>query len=276
MKQLNRNVFVILIFVLAIFPVVSAAMTTDELKVILNQEGKVTIIDARNRLDYGREHIVNAINIPADILLNKQLPPIGKVVVYGDGIQKETILGTVEALNARPGIEADYLEGGFPAWASHNFPRSQWFGVKRENFRSISFQDLKRADTRGNSDIVLVDLRHIKRNDITEKTAATDEAQKDFSDLTQLFPTLSVISPVIHFTPNSKKSSGTDISGLSTIPHRGHDNMYILIDVGDGTAQKVARRLKAKGISQFAILIGGEKILKTNGRSGMASDFSKY
>jgi hypothetical protein len=46
--------------------------------------------------------------------------------------------------------------------------------------------------------------------------------------------------------------------------------LLVLIDSGNGTAQRMARALKANGIERFAILGGGEEILAHKGRPGLS------
>lgn len=86
------------------------AITANELKGLMEKNAQITIIDARSRSAFAQGHILNAINIPCDILKNKPLPPIGNVVVYGDGLKKD-IQTAVDALNGQQGIDADILKG---------------------------------------------------------------------------------------------------------------------------------------------------------------------
>src|SRR4030043_401175 len=81
---------------------------------------QVTIIDIRALELYREGHIPGAINMPATIISKKKLPPLGTVVVYGDGIRTDLTNGAAEALNAMSGIEAVMLDGGFSAWESLN------------------------------------------------------------------------------------------------------------------------------------------------------------
>ena len=51
--------------------------------------------------------------------------------------------------------------------------------------------------------------------------------------------------------------------------------LLVLIDNGDGTAEVMARRLKASGDSRYAILAGGELVLSRNGQSGLQRSGSR-
>ncbi|MFA6632453.1 MAG: hypothetical protein WCU90_09150, partial [Kiritimatiellia bacterium] len=45
--------------------------------------------------------------------------------------------------------------------------------------------------------------------------------------------------------------------------------LYVLIDAGDGAAERTAQALKAAGISRVAILAGGETIIRRKGEPGL-------
>ncbi|MDX2441672.1 MAG: rhodanese-like domain-containing protein [Desulfobacterales bacterium] len=275
MKNFKRCLFLTIVLFLFAAPTLSFAITVDQLKETLTQKDRIAIIDLRSRLDYAQGHILDAINIPSRLLMKKQLPPLGEVIVYGDGIKKDDVDLAVEELNTRPGINADFLEGGYPAWSAKNLSRSPWFGIKRQLFSSINYQDLKKADSASNPDMVIVDLRYVTHDDATKTNNSNDTGQDDLSDLNDLFPNLNVIKPNTHFSISKGQSERVHISGLSSIPD--HDStLYVLIDMGDGTAQKVARRLKEKRIQQIAILIGGEKILQRKGQSGLDSKVTEF
>jgi rhodanese-related sulfurtransferase len=253
------------------------AITANELKDLIEKKAQVTIIDARSRLEFSRGHILTAINIPCDVLKNNPLPPVGKVVVYGDGVQKEALQSAVEALNRQQGIDADILKGGYPLWAGRNNERRPQFGIEKDIFASITYQDLKNADSAADQDITIIDLRaadHSKGSDkaLIEKTTR----EKTISNLNEIFPALKIIRPDVHFSIGTGTNGLEKISGLSGIPPKKSRHLYVLIDMGDGTSRKIARRLKAKGINQTAILIGGEKIIQRKGEPGVASKITEF
>src|ERR1039458_9788558 len=92
------------------------ALTVSDLQKQLAGGAKVTVVDIRSPLDFAQEHIPGAINIPASLCPLKQLPPLGKVVVYGDGLGRENIEAAAAALAAKPGLQVDILAGGFAGW----------------------------------------------------------------------------------------------------------------------------------------------------------------
>ena len=98
----------------------------------LAQGETLTLIDIRSRGDYGRRHIPGAISIPAALIEHKRLPPLGRVVVYGDGIDAAQARAAVAVLDARPGIDAELLEGGLGAWDTQHLPSTGGRGLRRE------------------------------------------------------------------------------------------------------------------------------------------------
>ena len=83
------------------------AVTPRQLKEMMAQGDKVTIIDVRSTGMYLQGHIQGAINIPVSIIDKKRLPPIGNVVVCGDGVLDDLALEALDALNLKRGIEAE-------------------------------------------------------------------------------------------------------------------------------------------------------------------------
>ena len=228
------------------------AVTARQLQEMLSQGEKVTIIDIRNRALYTEGHIPGAISLLASIIAEKRLPPIGAVVVYGDGIPADLTIEAVDALNAKNGIQAEMLEGGFSAWEAVNLSTTHQSGLGREELRFITYQELEKAAA-GNSDMVLVDLR----------STPAGNATRELTDLSVKLPGLNTIRLA------RKSGSANTEWDIAPVILAGRGSLYILIDDGDGEAEKVARRLKAAGVKRLAILIGGERILRSEGRSGL-------
>jgi len=253
------------------------AITAEELKGLMEQNARITIIDTRSRSEFAQGYILNAINIPCDILKDKTLPPIGKVVVYGDGMRKEDVQIAVDALNGQQGIDADILKGGYPVWVNQNNYRSPQFGIRKDMFPSITYQKLKKADSEADKDITIIDLRYASQNNVSgKKKFNNNQIEKNLTNLSEIFPALYIIKPDVQISKGVGTNSTGKISGLSGISKKQGHHLYILIDMGDGTSQKIARRLKAKGITQTAILIGGEKIVKRKGEPGTGSVVTEF
>ena len=274
MKNRPKGIKVIIFLAVALFfPNAGLAIEVEALKDMLDQGEKVTIIDIRSQELFVEGHIRSAINIPAAIIGRKPLPPLGKVVVCGDGIRRDITLKAVETLNTREGIQAELLEGGFAAWQGLSFPSTRNPGVKMVQFRYITYADLKKA-LAGNGDMVLVDIRHLrnrKRQAGKDKQKADEE---DLSDLSEKFPGIEIIIPECNIFRSGTEGPDISIAAFSGSERNGQKQVFVLVDSGDGKAEKVARRLHSAGIRQVAILIGGEKILQRKGQSGSQTQVS--
>jgi len=200
---------------------------------------RLTIIDTRSPQDFAREHIPGAINIPAAVCPKKSLPPIGAVVVYGDGLVGDPVEAAAASLAAKPGLKVDVLEGGFAAWKSAAGLTTRGAGVQREQLNYISYARLKSSKF---NNIVLLDLR---------KTASAKGRR--LTDLAAEFP-----------GARQAKSREAAVSGPA-----GPGSLVVLIDSGDGTAETEARKLKASGAHNYMILAGGEMILARHGQLGL-------
>jgi rhodanese-related sulfurtransferase len=257
----------LVVTVLLITLATSWAVTPRQLNKMMAQGDKVTIIDVRSTGMYRQGHIQGAINIPASVIDKKRLPPIGKVVVCGDGVRDDLSLEAVEALNRKRGIEAEMLQGGFAAWEALNHPTTHKGGLGRKRTRYLSYQDFEKTAA-GNADIVLVDLRSRKPaagQSNGPKMQSVQEADQSLTDLNQKFSGHSVVQL------NRRMRAGKnrwDVSSVIRKSDRGsrHRYHYVIIDDGGGEGEKVARRLFAAGVKRVSILTGGERILRREGR----------
>ncbi|MBN2161729.1 MAG: hypothetical protein JXR25_09080 [Pontiellaceae bacterium] len=244
----------------------SWAATPTGLKDLMDAGEPVTVIDIRPEGFYQSGHIPNAINIPARVLALKKLPPLGRVVVYDSGLGTEKINQAVQLLNEKSGIQAEALEGGYAAWEMARGSTTQPIGFTAEKPAYISYQDLTQLDA---ADAVLVDLRTAPEPEEGKLTRQGEPAAPEpLTSLSEVFPGRSVVT------------SPFDVSGVVNRPETGEGGLgrmadpppvpvMILIDNGDGAAEKTARILKANGIKRVVILAGGEEILKRRGAPGL-------
>jgi rhodanese-related sulfurtransferase len=206
---------------------------------------KLTIIDLRPNVFYTAEHIPGAINIPATLCPVKNLPPLGKVIVYSDGLGLRGLADfqkAVTALSQKPGITVDVLSGGYAAWQSAHGLTTVGRGVKPEKFNYISYGDLQAADP---ATVSLVDLRKLTKEVLKNASALTDLGHE--------FPG----RPLTHsLTASASQSSGSG-------------RLLVLVDSDDGTSEATARLLKAQGIRNYVILTGGELAIQRKGKSGL-------
>lgn len=216
---------------------------------------KVTFIDVRSTDFFQKGHLPGAINVPAALMPDKRLPKLGKVVIYDDGLGGGQAEAVLHLVNAKPGIQAEALDGGYAAWTEAQGATTTAFGITKEEIPMITYGKLKSTPT---DDLVLVDLR-------TPLPAASGPALKSgepvpaLTDLRSEFPGVSVTkSP---FSLSTTRKSGT--------PGAGGSPLLVLVDNGDGKAEETARALRANGATRFVILAGGEQILARQGQAGL-------
>lgn len=208
----------------------------------------VTLIDVRSNPFFQRGHIPGAINVPVEIIAQKPLPKIGAVVVYDGGLGETNAARALVALQAKPGITAEILEGGLAAWESAKGATTSEPGMVSGDLPRITYDNLKAVA--GEADTVIVDLRSAQG---MSKTASGPR-----TDLSAEFPGARVTKSAFGVTPQ-KTASGKP----------GPAPLLVLIDSGDGKADEVARALKANGNKRFVILAGGEEMLARKGKAGL-------
>jgi len=231
------------------------ALTVTDLQQQMTGPHPVTVIDLRAPFLFARGHIVGAINVPASVCPHKNLPPLGKVVVYDGGLGKEDSEAAAVVLSAKPGISVEVLEGGFAAWETARAQTTQAKGIRRETQNQISYAELKALKA---SDVVLVDLRS---EPSAPKAVAktTPSGSQPLTDLAVEFPGKSISHSPFDLPAAQMKTK----AATSTPP------LLVLIDNGDGVAQTMARTLEANGLKRYVILTGGELILSRQGQAGL-------
>lgn len=236
--------------------VVSAAeITVADLQKQLVRDDKLTVIDVRSPAFFGRSHIPNAINVPGSLWTEKSLPPLGRVVVYDGGLGTELPDFAASALAGKPGLKVDVLQGGFAAWESARAATTAPRGLAAESLNYITYAQLKSTKA---GEAMLVDLRKPAAADGVPKGADTPPVRAK-TDLAAKFPGLA--QTPTPFDPAKKAPSAS--GGPAVAP------VLVLIDDGDGTAQAMARKLKANSIKRYVILAGGELILSRHGQPGL-------
>ena len=239
------------ILTILLLPCPCRAMNVDNAQARL-AAGNVTLIDIRSNTMFRKEHIPGAINIPAGLCAARHIPPLGEVIVYGDGLDTAETERAAAALGSKPGLTVEILDGGYPAWRDINGLTTRPSGITPEEINYITYQKLKEISN-NNKRLVFMDLR------LQSKGAAKSERAP--VDLAAEFPGIPLRSSPFHGGLEAKGLVPADISADSGA-------MYILIDSGDGRAEKTARELKAAGITSFAILAGGDEIVARQGRPG--------
>jgi rhodanese-related sulfurtransferase len=236
----------------------ASGITVAELQDRINKGDKITIIDVRSQALFSKGHIPNAINVPASLCSAKKLPPLGQVIVCGEGLGHDATDGATVALNAKDGIFAEKLEGGYAAWEAAQSITTKDKGLQPEALNYITYDQLKNVT---NEDVVLVDLR--KQSAPARTALGATNAAPALSNLSKEFPGLPVTQTPFKKIEASKTAKASQLSPL-----------MVLIDSGDGSAQKMARALKANGIQRYVILAGGEEIISRKGQAGLQRNSS--
>ena len=213
---------------------------------------RITLIDIRPATTFAEGHIPNAINIPASILPRKRLPPMGQVLVYGDGIDAGALQQALAALNQKPGIQASALDGGYAAWlASGKVVQPKQKKLLLDSTRQLTYQQFM-ALLRDDHGVVLVDLRQTRS-----------------TPLATLLPgRLPGVETVIDDLRAPVQRSL--IQAIKQYSAKAHQHVFVLIDAGEGVAQDMAKALHAAGIKRVAILAGGVIALQAKGKTGEA------
>ncbi len=226
------------------------ALTPAELDQKQKAKEALTVVDVRPTALYQRSHIPGAINLPADSIEGKKLPPLGKVVVYCDGLGLTDTKACVASLNAKPGITAESLEGGFAAWETFTNVTAAAANLRPlPELPAITYDQLKKL---GGEEVTLIDVR---------KPAG----QTANFDLT---PFCRTCVPKARMTTRPfelLETMKTPRKEFSAAPA-----LLVIIDNDDTSARTLAAKIQASGYKRVAVLAGGDEIIKREGKSGLA------
>lgn len=231
------------------------AISPEELQRQLADKNPPTVIDVRPLEVYRKGHVPGAINIPATLVPQKTLPRLGRVVVYGDGFGPEEGRA-LEELNAKPGINAELVEGGYSGWEAAKGATTGNRGLNPENIQYVTYQQL--LDTTSN--VVLVDLR---------KEPEPKEGRIGAASVNTNTPTLTDLSKAFPGKRVTKSAHKQEKQLGAKAVSAGQQPILVLIDNGDGTAQETARELRAQGNPRVLILAGGESAVARQGARGL-------
>lgn len=245
-------------------------ITPEDLRKGTAETSIALIIDLRANNEFERGHIPGAINIPHFAIETKSIPPVGAVAVYGDGLGRIDEAAATAAIDGKPGVQASLLAGGLAAWESAGFPTTHAKGLSEAQVPVITYQQLERAQAHG---VVLADLR--SRGGSHRVAAGTNAASRAPTDLRSAFPGARVVEP----GPRAASQSGgtdksTGPSDKAAVMRQlagvnASQELIVLIDDGDGSAEQTLLKLRSGGNKRVVILAGGETILGREGRSGL-------
>ena len=244
--------------ILATAPVVTLAVTPAELDASLKSGKPPVIIDLRITDEYQRSHIPGAINIPHRIIAEKQFPPLGRVIVYCDGLGSTYVPDCLAALRAKPGIQPEALEGGYAAWETFTNVTVAAEHVGLRQPRTITFEDL--LATRGEG-IVLVDVRR-------EPAAVAKARNQPVKEKLDLASYRQRSLPKASLSGNIFKQ----LAGMKGKKARFDraSSLFVVVDNDDATAMQTAERIQQAGYKRVVVLAGGEEIIRRQGRAGLS------
>lgn len=214
---------------------------------------KITMIDVRAGALYARGHLPQAINIPAALCPDRNLPPLGRVVVYDEGLGQTNAAFAAEALSRKPGLQVEILRGGYAGWETTQRTVAAPAGAAREELPVITYRGLEQTTDR---DVWLVDLREGDSASGARGLAAPAQNEPPLTDLKTVFPRFPVTQSPLAVAQRTRAENNTP-------------PLLVLIDRNDGKAQETARRLRAAGMTRFVILAGGEEALARRGQPGL-------
>lgn len=252
-----------LVLLLSLCGSTASAVSPGQLEKMLARSGqaeRVVVIDIRSKAAFAAAHIPGSLNIPAAGIEQRPLPGFGRVVVVWDGIEHATALEGVAALSQKSGIQAELLEGGFPAWPAAR--TSGEAGLLPAGPQQLTYDQL--AGLREASDVVVVDLR-------------SEAANGALTDVSILLPNARLIAPrrdeqvamrveAARRTPRGEPERDAPAwLKRHTMPA---GLLYVLLDDGDGLrTDVVAPRLRARGLRRVFVLTGGELALRSGGQA---------
>ncbi|TVR54620.1 MAG: rhodanese-like domain-containing protein [Puniceicoccaceae bacterium] len=226
---------------------------------------RLTLVDLRPTTEYSQGSIPGAINVPARLVPSRQLPPLGRVVAFGDGLGRTDIAAALEALNAKPGIQAYGLRGGLAAWESAALATTHRKGVSKEELPMLNYDQLLRV---AGPELLVIDLR--KEPELVAGPAGEGAAPAEppLTDLGALLPQARVVRPTAGPVAGVAGGAGGPLAA-GVVSADPNEELTVLIDSGDGAAESMARRLRASGNRRVVVLAGGELILRHEGRAGL-------
>ena len=268
---MNSHTLISLIVALGAVGAACAAVTPAELRDRLARSDRITLIDLRSRDAYEAGTLPNAIRMTAREATQK--PLTGEVIFFDDGTGPNLARRAAAQLaEANSNVSADALAGGYAAWCDAGGQTSEAKGLRPALTRYVSYQEVTGDMTEDAADIVLVDLRPAPPRAPAAALAADPETGTTPAatalprlDLASELPGYSITRTIPGTRPQRGTLAATATPGeAQTVPP-----LYVLIDAGDGTAERTAQTLRAAGISRVAILAGGETIIRRKGEPGL-------
>lgn len=250
------------LFILALMAACAGAGTPLQLETLQKSGGPLTIIDLRSTDAYQQGHIPGAINIPHRLVAEKKLPPLGHVVAYCDGLGSTYAAECVAALNAKPGIQAEALEGGYAAWQTFTNVTAAPASVRKETPRTITYADLEATKGQG---VIIIDVRKDPSAAAASSAGAPAGGIPEKINLAafrlESVPAATMTADA--FTQLSRLRNKD--AGFTRAP-----SLFVIIDNDNASAMETARRIQQSGYKRVVVLAGGEEIIRRKGKPGLS------
>jgi rhodanese-related sulfurtransferase len=250
-------------------------VTARQLAEELEAGARLTLLDIRTEREFAEGHLPGALHVPLRSIARRELPPLGDVVAYGDGLGRNSGEEAAALLEAKPGIRARALAGGMAAWESAVLPTTHAAGVTVESLPVITYDQLAVIQR----DAVVVDIRQpaAPREGAGEGFVRAAGAEAGLTDLRQAFPQARFIEPSLPeegaapaaLSADQKRSARASAGARAARGIKPEHGLLVVVDHGDGSAEELARLLRASGNRRVVILAGGEEILRHEGRPGL-------
>ena len=247
-------------------------LTPQQLQAAMAGGETFTLIDLRPQEAYAKGTLPDALRMGVREALEKKFT--GQAVFFDDGLSVNRARRAVDAF-AQAGKAAAELAGGYAAWKAAGLPTSERKGVSQRLERFVTYQDLTGALIEDAADVVLVDVREAAPAPSRAAVATLDaapvfdtaatNAQTAPVDLAAELPAYRITRQPLAASPQ-RSALGLTASGPSS---DAVQPLYILIDSGDGKADKKAAELRSAGCTRVAVLAGGETIIRRKGEPGL-------
>ncbi len=244
------------------------AVTPAELQALLAAGERVALIDLRPQAAYEAGTLPDAMRMSAREAARKPLR--GRVVFFDDGLGGAAAADAAVLLAEKNAdVQADSLAGGFAAWSAMGGQTSERKGLRPAHQRYVTYQELAGDLADPSGTVVLLDVRPERKEAGMPAAAATGQAvaaSESPVDLAAEFPRLAATRtlPRPADAPSTQRGPGRAAAAAP-----GTTPLYVLIDAGDGTAERTARRLRAAGVARVVILAGGESAIRRKGAPGL-------
>jgi len=243
------------------------AITADALAKALGRGEPIKLLDLRPRLRFEAGSIPGAMNIPASVILEKQLPPLARAVLFDDGLGTIDVSAIAATLNQRPGWKVDVLTGGYAAWhALQAAPDTAAAGLHSEQIQQIGYDQLNQLV----EPVVLLDMRPaplqaaatVQANAVPVADPLRDFCgKKSNRSYCENLPELRQR----HQPPHQQTTRGrTPLTVKSATP----SPLIVLVHAVNADTHETCRRLRAEGYTRVVVLTGGDEAIQLEGRRG--------